>query len=198
VQSWYESNLELCGFARRAARVRIAQVLGELQLLYLAARTFQTLSPIELFAVRVGFALAPQPAAVFVFPTAGEPEYASYEQQLLDYVAGQCRLLVGCDPVRHFGLLARSEQAACVGARSEAQVFTPSNAFPGFQSYLVTALQNLEQLENGLRSRGVVIHNSGSNELLLSLAASNDTRLLVDAALEADAPLVKMIPLPRV
>ncbi len=127
--------------------------------------------------------------------TSGLPEAFDFEHALLVRAAERSRLLLALDPVRQFQLLTWCEQAVYVQQDNQLGLLTPSQRPPGCRDYLISPSQNRTELESLFAESGIMVHNPGGNELLVSLTEDQTPQSLLALAARADAPLQRLLPL---
>jgi ABC-type multidrug transport system ATPase subunit len=206
-RQYLSQSAELWGMTPRAARSAASATLERLGLGAVAPRRVALLDSATRRAVWLAHAAVGNPDALVVDrPLDGlDADQAELVRRVLETAAEGRQLLVTTEQPHPLGpgrQLVESADAVML-ATVDGVVFvgSPQDLATEPKRYLVTALRNVEALARTLEARGVRARPLGPpsstptavGRLVLSVAG--DTRVVVDAALDADAPLGELLPL---
>jgi hypothetical protein len=118
------------------------------------------------------------------------------EHDMLGLAQARARVILACEPAQQPELVFEAEAALLLEATAATSLAPRSLFATGSGAYTLLPLARREQLIEQLSRANVVVHNRESEgELWVQMPAGGSTDLLLRAAVEAEAPLLRMTPL---
>jgi ABC-type multidrug transport system ATPase subunit len=209
-ERYVSEGLQLSGAKKRSTRETVRLSLATLGLAPIAGRRLSTLAPAERRALVIALAgIESPPVLAIQDPFAGL--YDEPSRQFLAAVmerarAGRSLLLSSSAPpqtgVEH-ALLAASDQALSYDAGTPVAVGTFADLTAPGDHYLVSVTEHGSEFAERLSTAGIeakpinpgALAPLGTARLLVKLTEPGATRALIDAALEAGAPIIELRPL---
>jgi ABC-type multidrug transport system ATPase subunit len=204
-ERYLETGARLAGFSRKETRDQIRSVLGTLACAHLSSRRISTLTLAEQRALSIAQALLGNPSVLAVedpFIRLDERGTALIEQVVEcaaqgralvisashAAVSGPCRAILDlADSV----LVLESGTVVAQGSTQDVLIADPR--------YLVSVTKNGAQFVERLEKLGLSVQASldgaaNASRFLVRLPNANATRTILDAALEAEAPVLELRP----
>jgi ABC-type taurine transport system ATPase subunit len=193
VSEWLATALMVRGKRSAQANSLARETLRRLNLEYLGVYAAERLNAPTLWAARVALALTTEPTCVVLPPPTWTAEAMAFERAVLWAAQSAAAVVLACDPARQPELFLASEQALLIESK-QARVLEPHQYYgPGTQGYSLLPLANRAGLVRALERGGTpVVNPGGEGEIWVRVSGQAGSAALVRAAVEANAPLLRM------
>lgn len=202
------ASARLIGFGRFGATRAAKSVLSALELGGLSKRPIRLLRRAERQALGIAQAALGSPEALFLdrpFEGISDPDGA-WLRGVIDRAARGRKLIVTARAPSaagvEVGLLTRLHHVVLRGGGVVVASGRPGEVLAMGPRCLVRASRGIEAFSSALSSRGVLVERpawpegpAGAGRLIVHLRRGETSAVIVDAALEAEAPLLELLPL---
>jgi hypothetical protein len=193
---WLILNLRLFGLSANAAKEQAVATLQALHIDAYGGYVADRFPPSTLWIARVALALSTRPQCVVLPPPTWVAETMAMERAVVGIAQTLASVVLACDPAQHPELFFAADWAVLLEPSQGTVIRPKSFAEPGTRPYALVAITRRQALVERLQQAGVGVHNAqGEGELWVQLPPGAPTDVLVRAAVEAQAPLLRMTPL---
>ncbi|MFO7178736.1 MAG: hypothetical protein DIU78_008570 [Pseudomonadota bacterium] len=215
LERYVRESAELLGMGARAARRAAGDLLARYELDRAASRRLESLSVVERRVLALVHATLAEPAVLFCETPLARLDDASaeyVETVLARVLAGRRAVISVADPSgRERALLDRADVVLVLDRHHGVARYAPGTLPAGGARVLATVIRRGAEFREALRARGLEpravapvpalaglfgAHAENPTRLTLELPAPDATGAVFEAAAEAEAPLVELVPLP--